>query len=81
MTDASTTYREAGVDTAAGDLAVSVLPRHYLLRTSWVVGQGRSFVSTMAGLASRGVRPRVVGDQVGRLTFTDELARATAHLL
>jgi dTDP-4-dehydrorhamnose 3,5-epimerase len=70
-----------GQSKAAGDLAVSVLPRHYLLRTSWVVGQGRSFVSTMAGLASRGVRPRVVGDQVGRLTFTDELARATAHLL
>lgn len=70
-----------GQSKAAGDLAVAVLPRHYLLRTSWVVGEGRSFVATMADLAARGVSPRVVADQVGRLTFTDELARATAHLL
>ncbi|WP_370584165.1 sugar nucleotide-binding protein [Ornithinimicrobium cryptoxanthini] len=66
---------------AAGDLAVSVTPRHYLLRTSWVVGDGGNFVRTMQRLAGGGVEPRVVDDQVGRLTFTSELARATAHLL
>ncbi|MFX0539032.1 sugar nucleotide-binding protein [Ornithinimicrobium sp. Y1847] len=66
---------------AAGDLAASVAPRHYLLRTSWVIGQGGNFVRTMASLADRGISPRVVDDQVGRLTFTDDLARATAHLL
>ena len=32
-------------------------------------------------LAERGVCPEVVDDQVGRLTFTTELARATRHLL
>ena len=56
-------------------------PRHLLLRTSWVVGEGANFVRTMAGLADRGVSPRVVDDQIGRLTFTAELARATRHLL
>lgn len=66
---------------AAGDLAVSVAPRHYLLRTSWVVGDGHNFVRTMAGLADRGASPTVVDDQVGRLTFTDELASAVRHLL
>ncbi|WP_205474125.1 sugar nucleotide-binding protein [Nocardioides sp. SYSU D00038] len=66
---------------AAGDVAVSVLPRHYLLRTSWVVGEGRNFVRTMQKLAHDGVSPTVVDDQVGRLTFTDELARATRHLV
>ena len=70
-----------GASKAAGDLAVSVVPRHYLIRTSWVVGDGKNFVRTMAGLADRGVRPSVVDDQVGRLTFTDDLAAATAHLL
>jgi len=70
-----------GQSKAAGDLAVSVTPQHYLLRTAWVVGAGKNFVDTMAGLAARGVAPSVVADQVGRLTFTTELAAATAHLL
>jgi len=66
---------------AAGDLAVATTPRHYVLRTSWVIGDGGNFVRTMRSLAERGVSPSVVTDQVGRLTFTDELARATRHLL
>ncbi len=70
-----------GQTKAAGDLAVRVAPRHYLLRTSWVIGEGRNFVATMADLAGRGIDPAVVDDQVGRLTFAEELARATRHLL
>ena len=70
-----------GQTKAAGDALVSTLPRHLLLRTSWVVGEGRNFVSTMAGLADRGVDPSVVDDQHGRLTFTSELVRAILHLL
>ena len=66
---------------AAGDLAVGLAPRHYLLRTSWVIGEGKNFVGTMAGLAEKGVAPSVVADQVGRLTFTTELSRATRHLV
>jgi dTDP-4-dehydrorhamnose 3,5-epimerase len=52
-----------------------------VLRTSWVIGEGRNFVRTMQALAGNGVSPSVVADQVGRLTFTDELVRATRHLL
>lgn len=70
-----------GQSKAAGDLAVAVAPRHYVLRTSWVVGDGKNFIATMASLAERGVEPSVVGDQVGRLTFASELARAIDHLL
>lgn len=70
-----------GQSKAAGDLAVAGVPRHYLLRTSWVVGEGPNFVSTMRDLARRGASPQVVDDQVGRLTFATELARATGHLL
>ncbi|HYJ27122.1 MAG TPA: sugar nucleotide-binding protein [Nocardioides sp.] len=65
---------------AAGDLAVGLAPRHYLLRTSWVIGDGHNFVRTMRALAEKGVSPSVVDDQVGRLTFTGELVRATRHL-
>ncbi|EWS81404.1 dTDP-4-dehydrorhamnose reductase [Brachybacterium phenoliresistens] len=70
-----------GQTKAAGDQLVATLPRHYLLRTSWVVGAGGNFVDTMASLAARGVDPSVVEDQVGRLTFTADLAAAIDHLL
>jgi dTDP-4-dehydrorhamnose 3,5-epimerase len=66
---------------AAGDIAVATAQRHYLLRTSWVIGDGNNFVRTMKKLADNGVSPSVVGDQTGRLTFTTELSRATRHLL
>ncbi len=66
---------------AAGDVAVSTSRRHYLLRTSWLIGDGHNFVRTMLRLAEQGTAPSVVDDQHGRLTFTDELTRATRHLL
>jgi dTDP-4-dehydrorhamnose reductase len=66
---------------AAGDLAVGTTPRHYLVRTSWVIGDGHNFVRTMQSLAEKGVCPSVVDDQVGRLTFASELSRATRHLI
>ncbi|MEI5671656.1 MULTISPECIES: sugar nucleotide-binding protein [unclassified Nocardioides] len=66
---------------AAGDIAVGLAPRHYLVRTSWVIGDGKNFVRTMQTLAGNGVSPSVVDDQLGRLTFTTELTRATKHLL
>ncbi|OBA84738.1 MULTISPECIES: dTDP-4-dehydrorhamnose reductase [Mycobacteriaceae] len=69
-----------GQTKAAGDQIVATVPRHYILRTSWVIGDGHNFVRTMASLAERGVDPSVVDDQFGRLTFTSELARAIRHL-
>ena len=70
-----------GQSKAAGDLAVATTPRHYILRTSWVIGEGNNFVRTMRSLAERGVSPAVVSDQVGRLTFTTTLADAIRHLV
>jgi dTDP-4-dehydrorhamnose reductase len=66
---------------AAGDLVVSTTPRHYLVRTSWVIGDGNNFVRTMASLAEKGVKPSVVDDQIGRLTFTQDLAAGIKHLV
>ncbi|MHC8608816.1 sugar nucleotide-binding protein [Paenarthrobacter ureafaciens] len=70
-----------GQTKAAGDAVVSVVPKHYTIRTSWVVGHGQNFVLSMAKLAARGVAPDVVNDQFGRLTFTDTIAAAIQHLL
>ena len=70
-----------GASKAAGDLAVTTLERHLLVRPTWVVGDGHNFVRTMAGLAGRGIEPAVVADQIGRPTFADDIADAIVHLL
>ena len=70
-----------GSTKAEADKLVSQLPKHYILRTSWVIGEGKNFVRTMLELGKKGVNPSVVSDQIGRLTFTSELVRAIDHLL
>jgi dTDP-4-dehydrorhamnose reductase len=70
-----------GSSKAAGDTLMSLVPHHYLIRTSWVIGEGKNFVRTMLELGRRGINPSVVSDQIGRLTFTSELVRAIDHLL
>lgn len=75
-----------GQSKAAGDLAVAGCPAHYVLRSSWVIGDGRNFVRTMWGLSDRVAagelsRVTVVDDQEGRLTFADQMAAAIMHLL
>lgn len=75
-----------GESKAAGDLAVAGCPKHYILRSSWVIGRGKNFAKTMRALSDRaaaGELPQVtvVDDQLGRLTFTDQMAGAIFHLL
>lgn len=70
-----------GASKAAGDIAVSSLPRYCILRASWVIGEGKNFVRTMLELGKQGIAPTVVNDQIGRLTFTSELVNAIDHLL
>jgi dTDP-4-dehydrorhamnose reductase/dTDP-4-dehydrorhamnose 3,5-epimerase len=77
-----------GQSKAAGDLAVAGCPKHYILRSSWVIGDGNNFVKTMVKLSncvaeSNGKMDKVavVNDQFGRLTFTKDMAKAIFHLL
>jgi dTDP-4-dehydrorhamnose 3,5-epimerase len=70
-----------GASKAAGDIAAQATPKHYVIRTSWVAGDGNNFVRTMIGLAAKDISPTVVGDQIGRLTFTDTLVDAIDLLL
>lgn len=70
-----------GASKAAGDIAVSLVRKHYILRTTWLIGNGPNFVRTMMALAAKDISPAVVGDQIGRLTFTPTLVGAIDHLL
>ena len=77
-----------GQTKAAGDIAVASCPRHYIVRSSWVIGDGKNFVKTMAMLSDRCADPddglnqvTVVDDQLGRLTFTRDMAEGIFWLL
>ena len=77
-----------GQTKAAGDIAVANTPEHYIVRSSWVIGEGHNFVKTMMMLSNRVADPddelnqvMVVDDQYGRLTFTKDMAEAVFHLL
>lgn len=77
-----------GQTKAAGDIAVAGRPRHYIVRSSWVIGEGRNFVRTMKSLSDRVADPAdaldkvtVVDDQCGRLTFTRDMAEGILWLL
>ena len=77
-----------GQTKAAGDIAVAGCPRHYIMRSSWVIGEGHNFVKTMKCLSDRVADPEdgltqvtVVDDQLGRLTFTRDMAGAIFHVL
>lgn len=66
---------------AAGDIAVGTAPQHYVVRVSWLIGDGPNFVRTMMNLAAKNISPTVVDDQVGRLTFTETLVNGIEQLL
>ena len=75
-----------GQSKAAGDIAVAGCARHYIMRSSWVIGDGKNFVKTMCTLSDKVAagnleRVTVVNDQLGRLTFTHDMAAAIFHVL
>ena len=75
-----------GQSKAAGDIAVAGCPRHYIMRSSWVIGEGKNFAKTMCALSDKVAagdleHVTVVDDQLGRLTFTRDMAAAIFHVL
>jgi dTDP-4-dehydrorhamnose reductase len=65
----------------AGEGHVRTVPGAVIVRTSWVIGEGRNFVRTIVSAARDGRELRVVGDQMGRPTFAGDLAHAIVHIL
>jgi dTDP-4-dehydrorhamnose reductase len=68
----------------AGENAImdSGLARFFIVRTSWLYGfRGKNFVETILRLANEQQELRVVADQTGSPTFTDDLAVAILELL
>ena len=70
-----------GQTKAAADAVVATVPRHYIVRTAWLIGEGKSFIDNMRQYSNDGLSPRVVDDQTGRPTFAPDLAEFVAFLV
>lgn len=55
-------------------------PKHFILRTAWLYGDGKNFVKTMLALSEKHDEVNVVCDQVGSPTSAEELAKMIHHL-
>lgn len=66
-----------------GELAVSsVLEKYFIVRIAWVFGKnGSNFVKTMLKLAENHDELRVVNDQIGTPTYTEDLARLLVDMI
>ena len=71
-----------GASKRAGDEAVSrLLPRHLILRVSWVFGiHGQNFVKTILRLARERDELRIVADQYGGPTYAGDIADVLLNL-
>ena len=50
-------------------------PKHFILRTAWLYGDGKNFLKTMLRLSETNQEVKVVNDQFGNPTSAKELAR------
>lgn len=82
-TDAISPQTVYGATKAAGEKAVlAANPKTVVLRTAWVYSaHGKNFVRTMIAAGAKNPRLRVVGDQIGNPTSSDDLARAILAIL
>ena len=57
----------------AEDIVLS-FKKSYVVRTSWMFGDGQNFVRTICGAGRSGKQLRVVDDQIGSPTYAEDLA-------
>ena len=65
---------------AAEDVAGGV-PEHYIVRTSWMFGDGDNFVKTVVQAGRKLEKLDVVDDQIGSPTYSEDLAPALLKIL
>lgn len=70
-----------GQTKAAGDEKAAYAPKHYIVRTSWMIGDGKNFARAILSASKEKNELKVVADQFGRPTFTAELARIIEYLI
>ena len=71
-----------GQSKALGEkLVLQTNPRHFIVRTAWLYGEGNNFVRTMLKLASEKDEINVVNDQIGSPTSTVDLTRCIIDLI
>ena len=80
-TDSPNPRTRYGISKYLGDLSVEACPHAYIVRTSWVYGDGPNFMTVILGLARQGRPLEVVDDQLGRPTSAEQIAKFTDHLL
>jgi len=56
-------------------------PRHYIVRTAWLYGDGNNFVKTMINLSKPNKTLKVVNNQKGTPTSTVDLAKVIIRLV
>jgi dTDP-4-dehydrorhamnose reductase len=66
---------------AGDEFVLKYCKKSFIVRTSWVYGEGNNFVRTMLRLYESGRSIRVVSDQYGTPTSTLELARVILFLM
>lgn len=66
-----------------GELAVSeILEKYFIVRIAWVFGKnGNNFIKTMLNIGKKYPELRVVCDQIGTPTYTNDLARLLVDMV
>lgn len=71
-------YGQSKID--AEDIVMS-LEKYYIVRTSWLFGDGNNFVKTIYNLSQKNAVINVVDDQIGSPTYAEDLAFAIYELI